>query len=682
MEAYPYHHGGTDLSVHGPDSPSHLWSLGISQPVAHCPPPPEGHQSSAGPVITSEYYPPQHRNPHVPHHEFHFNRDSIDFKHQPAYLGPDQVQHPPGFLVPRPPAAPQHPWVRMSDSEDERWRYVVSPGENFEERQRRELELQLRPRETFDRLSLQLRAPPIDPDSGGEEDDDGFVHVEVEGEPSTQEHPSQEPPSKEPRRKAFSPMKRAETSNTRTKGACVRCKIQKIRCDGEDKCSKCLQVGQNLNKKVIHHVPCKRWKMQDVVWSRDGGLKLTQRWQGTDVKDIPARAISRDIEPCHTVGIKIFFTDQGKGPNLGKTVESHLFHIPVEVEVHKFDPQEGDVLDRFWTKHVGGVPHQVPVRMKPYCLVKVERTRKVLEDYFYRYAPEAVEQRAKDENASPMVRDMFGLALEHWRSLPDDHQEKSLMRALFQLWFAMRFSTGSAFLDDSMGKDVLDMKAEKDEHAPSHGKISVPRMITAQIDSINAKYITKKLSKLVLAQLEAFYRGNNPGLWLTLFLSTFIFLHEVGHSTRDRWRHARQSNHAERYTHPLFVEDLHHGANIVLIHWQYYKSNISPASSGWRVDTRPRDKVEAELSEAKKSKTDDGAKKSKPSKPKVLLTPDQKETVEKWWADMKERNAEFPSMLSGGADKNQPCAWEDPMYYLLQMLHENWRPIDGYNRPG
>ena len=107
------------------------------------------------------------------------------------------------------------------------------------------------------------------------------------------------------------------------------------------------------------------------------------------------------------------------------------------------------------------------------------------------------------------------------------------------------FSTGSAFLDNTEGKDVLDMKPTTDEDAPCYGKISVPRMITAQIDSINAKYITKKLSKLVLAQLETFYRGNNPGLWLTLFLSTFIFLHEVGHSTRDRWRHARQCNHFE-----------------------------------------------------------------------------------------------------------------------------------------
>ena len=73
----------------------------------------------------------------------------------------------------------------------------------------------------------------------------------------------------------------------------------------------------------------------------------------------------------------------------------------------------------------------------------------------------------------------------------------------------------------------------------------MPRMITAQIDSINAKHFTSKLSKKILGQLEGFFRSNNPELWLTLFLSTFIFLHEVGHSTRDRFRHARQRDHNE-----------------------------------------------------------------------------------------------------------------------------------------
>lgn len=188
-------------------------------------------------------------------------------------------------------------------------------------------------------------------------------------------------------------------------------------CDGEDKCFKCHQVAQNLNKKVIHHIPCKRWKMSDVVWARSGGLNLTRRWQGVEVKDIPSCAADRD-PIVHTVGIKIFFTNQGKGLGQGKIVESHLCHYPVEIEVHEFDPQEGDVLDRYWTKRTGKEIRWGKVIMPPYCLVKVERTRKVLEDYFSTYARAALRQRAEDESASPMVKEMFALALEHEERLP------------------------------------------------------------------------------------------------------------------------------------------------------------------------------------------------------------------------------------------------------------------------
>lgn len=71
-----------------------------------------------------------------------------------------------------------------------------------------------------------------------------------------------EVPKKQPKpRRRLEEHARRQTSQTRESGACVRCKIQRVRCIPNDEdpsgpCEGCCRVALNHSKKVLHHIGC------------------------------------------------------------------------------------------------------------------------------------------------------------------------------------------------------------------------------------------------------------------------------------------------------------------------------------------------------------------------------------------------------------------------------------------
>lgn len=123
-------------------------------------------------------------------------------------------------------------------------------------------------------------------------------------------------------------------------------------------------------------------------------------------------------------------------------------------------------------------------------------------------------------------------------------------------------------------------------------------MVVAQFDSIRCERIYKKLVPEVLRSLDAFLTSNNKKAWFTVFLATFLLLHQVAWTSRDRRRYTAQNwvdkrpvrlgfredlissqltlAQDTRYgslVDPLtsWVEEVHHGAVMLLAHWQYFK---------------------------------------------------------------------------------------------------------------
>lgn len=100
-------------------------------------------------------------------------------------------------------------------------------------------------------------------------------------------------------------------------------------------------------------------------------------------------------------------------------------------------------------------------------------------------------------------------------------------------------TTGSAYI---CGEDTLGMKPEtKDETYPLFGKVSMPRIIVAQFDSINHTKLLSKYGHRVLRSLESFIFRNQSTFWWTIYLCVFILLHEASWLSADRYRHARHN---------------------------------------------------------------------------------------------------------------------------------------------
>lgn len=98
--------------------------------------------------------------------------------------------------------------------------------------------------------------------------------------------------------------------------------------------------------------------------------------------------------------------------------------------------------------------------------------------------------------------------------------------------------TGSSWIS---GEETLGMEPCRDPTYPLRNKLSLPRMIIAQFDSIQCDVILKRSAPSVLRQLLNFIYGSNPENWFTIYLVIFMLLHEISHSTKDRRRHAQQN---------------------------------------------------------------------------------------------------------------------------------------------
>lgn len=104
-------------------------------------------------------------------------------------------------------------------------------------------------------------------------------------------------------------------------------------------------------------------------------------------------------------------------------------------------------------------------------------------------------------------------------------------------------TTGSAYI---CGEEKLGMRPEtKDETYPLYGKVSLPRMILAQFDSINTTKLLTKYARRVLTGLEVYMTSSQSRWWWTVYLSVFILLREASFISADRYRHARNNHGAK-----------------------------------------------------------------------------------------------------------------------------------------
>ncbi|KAL1837019.1 hypothetical protein VTJ49DRAFT_4388 [Mycothermus thermophilus] len=322
-----------------------------------------------------------------------------------------------------------------------------------------------------------------------------------------------------------------------------------------------------------------------------------------------------------------------------------LCHHPLRTKVRRFTPWETDVTHRRYVD--SGIPKSQDTGA--FCLADVETTAKEFSDYVERYAFSGLTEAF--EGSDSIVRDVFSMIARHYYSLPDDDHDatwntrkspgqKEFLQKLVYLWFAIRLGSGSAWLD---GEERLGIGPGSGDGHPLPGRVSVPRLVVAQFDSIRCERFYKPYTQDVLRRLEALLGSHHKESWFTVFLATFLLLHLTSDSSADRHRHSKQNQEVNpretRYgalNHPLtaWVEEVHQSAAMLLAHWHYFK----------RCDLTMLDQDDV----------DDG-------KPLAFLEPYQSEFVKDMASRMKARLPFIPTTPAQGC-------WEHELFWVSKMF--------------
>ncbi|KAH7412815.1 hypothetical protein BKA64DRAFT_568269 [Cadophora sp. MPI-SDFR-AT-0126] len=410
---------------------------------------------------------------------------------------------------------------------------------------------------------------------------------------------------------------RQETSNTRKLKACVRCRMQKVRCqiDPNNPSGIC-QTCQDVSKQRVHTLPCVRHKLTDCVIYRTGkakGLEFTFRWPEMKLRDI---------------------TEWSSNQIRTIKVQSDLCNAPLELTVRKFVPTSQDVLCKSW---MDGKKKKFK-DATPYAIVNMTDAVKVMGEYINKHIFECVAYWLKDKDE--WVQETYKFAARYMVTAPPD--EQALLSDTFRLWFAIRRTATTEWI---VGNDTLDMEPEKkDRSYPLFGKVPLPPVMIQQLDMILTLGFLKPLRKNFLQDFQNLTMSNNPKSWMAIYLITFIACHSCAAVTAEHYKNARKHGLKRKYAMPDFISARHHSANVYLSHYHYCTSAHNPFAiiNNW-------DKRE--------------------TTPFADMSPTEFHFLRKTAKMVKEREEQI-------RDVNKFDIYEDDLYFVAQMHEKNWTPRD------
>ncbi|KAI5920041.1 hypothetical protein F4810DRAFT_453549 [Camillea tinctor] len=408
---------------------------------------------------------------------------------------------------------------------------------------------------------------------------------------------------------------REKTAETRRIGSCIRCRMQRIRCETNpiDKHGACLTCQRVSNVKVWR-MPCLRYKITDVKLFKPGQVKgheWTRRWVEGIADDISQWASAE----TKCVKVTEGYTDQ-----------------PVELRVRQFIPQEGDALERTWV--YDGIRRRVSI--PAYAIVNLEEAKGAYSNYIHRGFFECCKNVLSGKEKLLMAT--YIAAIKAARDPAIDEKERELLKKALQLWMAIRLTTKSTII---VGEETLGMSRDiMDETSPLKGCIPLPPVMGAQIELVLIHQIQSGLRREMLENLQAMTQANKHQTWFTTYLITFILLHNVALLCQHDAGYARKHGIKNRFAREDMVREYQMGANILLAYFHYCNKGIYPFSA----ECKEQDlKTLAELDEAKTHF--------------IKLTRSNVENHKKHWAKIRESND-----------------YENDFYYISQLFEENWLP--------
>ncbi|KAI8305852.1 hypothetical protein K4K59_011898 [Colletotrichum sp. SAR11_240] len=242
------------------------------------------------------------------------------------------------------------------------------------------------------------------------------------------------------------------------------------------------------------------------------------------------------------------------------------------------------------------------MHLPPYALANVRDTRRSFQAYLDENFITSLKEQIDKEGTHPIIREHYLEALMHYDKLCDDFDEDNKERQVLKDFFKLRMA-------------------------------------------------------LLLHNLEQLYSRAKFQPFFTVYVVTFLLLHEVS-LTIGHWKDGREvftgiikEPMLPQTTDP-FATKMCHNAEILLLHWHYYrrKPNASVAGDNFYGD----DMNKGFLSDVSGS---------------------QKFLVKKTWVDLKQK---FTNELFDQNDFQGSGGLEldfHPLYWASQMFVENWVPF-------
>ncbi|PMD58388.1 uncharacterized protein K444DRAFT_532135 [Hyaloscypha bicolor E] len=350
---------------------------------------------------------------------------------------------------------------------------------------------------------------------------------------------------------------REETAQTRGVGACIRCRMQRIRCvlnpdDPRGVCITCMKP----TKFKASRLPCLRYKLTEVrlfTESMAPGLVWSTRWQDLQLKDINVWASSE------TRTIKL---------------TQDYVATPLTFQVRQFVPLESDMLDRRWAH--GSVKKSVT--LPPYAFANMREALEIYKDFINREGTRHL-YSILDRNDG-LVWATYGTAIKASNSPTVTEPEKILLKMIVRLWVASRMTTKSERI---CGDDILDMPQNLlDETHPMHGQIPIPPVMGAQIETLITHNIMARLKPRILEQLYNLITANKPSNWLSTYLCTFILLHDCSLKVAKNAVYARKHGMKTQFANMDAISEIQMGANILLAYFHYSCKGYRVFEDGWK----------------------------------------------------------------------------------------------------
>jgi hypothetical protein len=418
-----------------------------------------------------------------------------------------------------------------------------------------------------------------------------------------------------PRRKFHSTNDRQKTAQTRKLTACVRCRMQRIRCEPDPLNPKgaCLTC-QRVIKPTMRNLPCMRYKLTEVRLFREGSLAVgrewSHRWSNNKMNNITAWA-STEMKKIHVT--------QDYGPNA------------IVFEVREFVPMEGDMLQRQWSDN--GVIKSIT--MPNYAIVDMAAALQAYKEFIVNEGPQFF--RSTIDYNDRLLWDTYTMALRFSKNSPLV-DEREVLQMVLQLWVTVRMCTRSAHIT---GRETLGMVPDTgDMSYPMKGKIPIPPVLGAQINLIISHKLQAPLRSRILDRLQKLILAQKPENWFCVYLCIFVLLHNCSLLTEHDIGYARKHGLKSRHARPDMVAELHFGANVLLAHFHYCCKGFRPFSLDW-----------------------------KPAESTSMATLDDEQLrFMRQTADYVDYNQlRFEKLLSQGA-------YESEFYFVAQLYEEGWKP--------